>query len=187
MTIDRLRSTRLFVEKGIIPFQRSANMKRKWIVLLMATALAGCNTTPGDPAVEETRAALSGVGIDTYSVGTPVDDSSFVDVTAQMTALGGTLLSGNPTLKIRFDAPPDGVTAHGVFEQLGQATIRIVFPFDEHIQVINGLLRITDAAGTTFSFAPGDSYFIAQGSVVTWQVLTPTFQKSFFDYTHPAH
>jgi uncharacterized cupin superfamily protein len=79
------------------------------------------------------------------------------------------------------------VTAHGVFEQIGTATIRIVFPFDEHIQVIHGLLKITDAAGVEFFFGPGDSYFMAQGSVVTWEVLTPTFQKSFFDYTHPAH
>jgi uncharacterized cupin superfamily protein len=154
---------------------------------LFLFSACGAMPSPTDPETGEARAALSGVGIDTYQIGTPVDDSNFVDVTSQIPALGGTVLSGNPTIKIRFDAPPDGVTAHGVFEQLGSARIRIVFPFDEHIQVINGLLRITDSAGTTFQFGPGDSYFMAQGSIVTWDVVTPTFQKSFFDYTHPTH
>ncbi len=95
------------------------------------------------------------------------------------------MLEGNPQLRIRFDGIPDGVTAHGIFEEKGRARIRIVFPFNEHMQVIHGLLRITDSAGNVFEFGPGDSYFIAQGSVVTWEVLTPVFQKSFFDYTQP--
>jgi hypothetical protein len=42
------------------------------------------------------------------------------------------------------------------------------------------------AAAESPSLSPGDAYFIAQGTTVTWQVLTPVFQKSFFDYTHPA-
>ncbi|MDC3962263.1 cupin domain-containing protein [Polyangium jinanense] len=54
-------------------------------------------------------------------------------------------------------------------------------------QVLHGLLEITDSDGNEFSLKPGDAYFIAQGSIVTWEVLTPVFQKSFFDYTHPAH
>jgi uncharacterized cupin superfamily protein len=163
-------------------------MRDRFLTISALFLLAACDAAPpGEPGTGEKHSALSGVGIDTYEIGTPVDDSNFVDVTSQIPALGGTVLEGNPTIKIRFDAPPDGVTAHGVFEQLGAARIRIVFPFDEHIQVINGLLRITDSAGRVFSFEPGDSYFMAQGSVVTWEVLTPTFQKSFFDYTHPAH
>lgn len=148
---------------------------------LSIALLAGCAAQ-----TTTTEAALTGTGVDGYNAGTPVDDSDFVDVTSQIPALGGTVLAGNPHIKIRFDAPPDGVTAHGVFEQVGAATIRIVFPFDEHIQVIHGRLELTDAAGAVLRLGPGDAYFIPQGSVVTWRVLTPTFQKSFFDYTHPA-
>jgi len=95
-------------------------------------------------------------------------------------------LEGNPIIKIRFDSPPapDPTTVHGVFEQIHPAKIRIVFPFDEHIQVIYGVLKITDSAGEVFYLTPGDSYFIAQGTVVLWEVLTPVFQKSFHDVTH---
>jgi hypothetical protein len=132
------------------------------------------------------QADTSSTGVMIYKAGHPVDDSNFVDVTSQIPALGGTVLEGNPTIKIRFDSPPDpdANTVHGVFEQLGQAKIRIVFPFDEHIQVIHGVLKITDSAGTVSYLSPGDSYFIAQGTVILWEVLTPLFQKSFHDFTH---
>jgi len=158
-------------------------MKKLWLMIATAATLGGCTSD----ALEDgtAQSALSGTGLDTYAKGEWIDDGSFVDVTSQIPALGGTVLEGKPTIKIRFDAPPDGVTAHGVFEQLGAATIRIVFPFDEHIQVIHGRLEITDANGAVHEFGPGDSYFIAQGSVIGWKVLTPRFQKSFFDYTHP--
>jgi hypothetical protein len=130
-------------------------------------------------------AATTDSGVTIYNIGRPVDDSDFIDLTSQIPALGGTVLSGNPTIKVRFDAPaPDGTTAHGVFEQLGKATIRIVFPFDEHIQVIHGVLKVTDSDGVVSYLSAGDSYFIAQGSEILWQTLTPVFQKSFFNYTH---
>ncbi len=143
---------------------------------LFASASAGLTATP--------QVAIDS-GVTIYNVGQRVDDSDFVDVTSQIPALGGTVLSGDPTIKVRFDAPaPDGTTAQGIFEQRGRATIRIVFPFDEHIQVIHGLLKVTDSNGIVSYLSPGDSYFIAQGSVILWQTLTPVFQKSFFNYTH---
>jgi uncharacterized cupin superfamily protein len=50
--------------------------------------------------------------------------------------------------------------------------------------VIHGVLKITDSAGTVSYLSPGDSYFISQGTVILWEVLTPVFQKSFHDFTH---
>jgi len=152
----------------------------------MALVAASCAWfASGRDGLTATAAVATDSGVTIYRIGQPVDDSDFVDLTAQIPALGGTVLSGKPTIKVRFDVPPpDGTTAHGVFEQLGQATIRIVFPFDEHIQVIHGLLKVTDSNGVVSYLSPGDSYFIAQGSVILWQTLTPVFQKSFFNYTH---
>jgi uncharacterized cupin superfamily protein len=131
-------------------------------------------------------AESSSTGVMIYKLGHPIDDSDFVDVTSQIPALGGTVLEGNPIIKIRFDSPPapDSTTTHGVFEQIHPAKIRIVFPFDEHMQVIHGVLKITDSAGEVFHLSPGDSYFIAQGTVILWEVLTPVFQKSFYNFTH---
>ena len=132
-------------------------------------------------------AESSPTGVVIYKPGAPIDDSDFFDATSLIPALGGTVLEGDPIIKIRFDSPPtpDGQTAHGVFEQLNPAKIRIVFPFDEHIQVLHGVLRITDSAGSVHHLSPGDSYFIAQGTVILWEVLTPVFQKSFYNFTHP--
>jgi uncharacterized cupin superfamily protein len=179
-------STRVLVEvtideRGAHRLSRRHMIRTTTLALLsLATA---CTT---DGVLGEETVALTSQGVDAYQVAQPVNDADFTDVTSQIPALGGTVLAGHPTIKIRFDAPPDGVTAHGVFEELGAAKIRIHFPFDEHMQVIDGRLRITDAAGTQFVLGVGDAYFIAQGTTVTWEVLTPRFQKSFFDYTHPA-
>src|SRR5262245_12301013 len=159
-------------------------MKRKLSVVgVLASMLAvGFSAYHGS-----LRADVSSTGVMIYKPGAPVDDSDFVDVTSQIPALGGTVLKGNPIIKIRFDTPPapDATTAHGIFEQINPAKIRIVFPFDEHIQVLHGVLKITDTAGNVTYLSPGDSYFIAQGTEILWEVLTPVFQKSFFNYTHP--
>ncbi|BBA36787.1 putative cytoplasmic protein [Methylocaldum marinum] len=151
-------------------------------ILYAGHGWAGTTDTTGDVHGSNT----SNTGVMIYKMGRIVDDSDFVDVTSQIPTLGGTVLKGNPTIKMRFDASPlpDDTTVHGIFEQIGQARIRIVFPFDEHMQVIHGVLKITDSAGTVSYLAPGDSYFIAQGSEVLWETLTPLFQKSFHDYTH---
>jgi hypothetical protein len=113
-------------------------------------------------------AESSSTGVMVYKLGHPIDDADFVDVTSQIPALGGMVLEGYPIIKIRFDSPPapDATTGHGVFEQINPAKIQIIFPFDEHMQVIHGVLKITDSAGEVFHLTPGDSYFIAQGSVV---------------------
>src|SRR5687768_15510497 len=73
------------------------------------------------------QADTSSTGVMIYKAGRPVDDANFVDVTSLIPALGGTVLQGNPTIRIRFDSPPDpdASTAHGIFEQRGKAKIRI--------------------------------------------------------------
>lgn len=161
-------------------------MKVKTFILGIAVVVAVVVISVLFSASSGVQADTSSTGVMIYKPGQPIDDSDFVDVTSQIPALGGTVLEGNPTIKIRFDAPPapDANTVHGVFEQLGQAKIRIVFPFDEHIQVLHGVLKITDSAGTVSHLSPGDSYFIAQGTVILWEVLTPVFQKSFYNFTH---
>ena len=157
------------------------NSKISIVGLLIVTVCVFFSSNTGAIWAENSSA-----GVTIYKPGKPIDDSDFIDVTSQISALGGTVLEGNPIIKIRFDSPPapDGTTAHGVFEQINQAKIRIVFPFDEHIQVIHGELKITDSAGTVHHLKPGDSYFIAQGTVILWETLTPRFQKSFYNVTH---
>lgn len=92
--------------------------------------------------------------------------------------LGGTVLSGDPTLSGRIDYREGGVTA-GVF-QATPGDARILFPFTEHSTLIEGAVTLRDETGQAQRFEPGDSYLIKQGSSVLWHVSGSRVQKSFF-------
>jgi hypothetical protein len=97
LTIDPSVLVALTLQLGMVPIERSANMRRKWFALVIGAALAGCTGgTPAAATVEGAQAALSGVGIDTYALGAPVNDANFIDVTSQIPALGGTCWPATP-------------------------------------------------------------------------------------------
>ncbi len=92
--------------------------------------------------------------------------------------LGGTVLSGDPSLSGRIDYQDAAATA-GVFQATrGDAQIR--FPFTEHSAVMDGAVALTDEKGQVHRLDPGDSYLIMQESVILWQVARSRVQKSFF-------
>jgi uncharacterized cupin superfamily protein len=47
----------------------------------------------------------------------------------------------------------------------------ISFPYDELGIVIEGRLKLVDAAGRADIFAPGDLFFIPRGQTTTWHIL----------------
>ena len=98
-------------------------------------------------------------------------------------SLGGTVLSGDPTLSGRIDYR-DGPAIAGVFQATrGDAQIR--FPFTEHATVIEGAVTLRDEAGQTHRLDPGDSYLIKQDSSIFWHVAKAHVQKSFFSVVEP--
>ena len=60
----------------------------------------------------------------------------------------------------------------------------MVYPFHEHATLIEGDLAITDAAtGQTATYGPGDSWIIAKGTKVIWDIRSARIAKSYLATT----
>jgi uncharacterized cupin superfamily protein len=61
---------------------------------------------------------------------------------------------------------------------------RVVYPFHEHATLLDGELAITDeATGQTNVYGPGDSWIIAKGSAVIWEIRSDLIRKSYLAAT----
>lgn len=113
-----------------------------------------------------------------YSPGPIRDTSQFVAL-GPTEALGGKVLEGTPEILARVDFSANGMTA-GLF-MATRGRVEVTFPFTEHATILEGEVTITDQAGQQHLYKPGDSYFIKQGAVVTWDVKSERVIKSFFN------
>ena len=113
-----------------------------------------------------------------YKPGDQVPQSDLADL-GPPEGLGGTALSGDLKLSGRLDYQDEAATA-GVFQATG-GDAQIHFPFTEHSTIIDGSVTLTDEAGQTHRFDPGDSYLITQESSIFWHVAGSRVQKSFFN------
>jgi hypothetical protein len=48
----------------------------------------------------------------------------------------------------------------------------MTYPFTEHATVLEGEVELTVSGGKPQRFAPGDSWFVKQGTEVEWKILT---------------
>jgi len=117
-----------------------------------------------------------------YKKGSVADDADLVDL-GPPSALGGTVLSGDPAISARVELASGGLVG-GVF-QATRGDIAVHFPFTEHATVLRGKVTLTDEAGFTKHLGAGDSYLIKGGSDILWSVTGPRVQKSFLNYTQP--
>ena len=113
-----------------------------------------------------------------YSPGPIRDTSQFVSL-GPPGSLGGKVLEGTPEIFARVDFSANGMTA-GLFMST-RGRIEVTFPFTEHATILEGEVTLTDQAGQQHLYKPGDSYFIKQGAVVTWDVKSERVIKSFFN------
>ena len=93
--------------------------------------------------------------------------------------IGGTVVEGNPRISGRFDYR-DGGLAAGLFRAT-TGTVRIDYPFNEHATILEGEVTLTDEAGRSHTYRPGDSFFIRQGEIILWKVSGRHVTKSFFN------
>jgi len=57
---------------------------------------------------------------------------------------------------------------------------RVVYPFHEHATLLDGELAITDEeTGQATVYGPGDSWIIAKGSAVIWEIRSDLIRKSY--------
>ncbi|MCT8998811.1 cupin domain-containing protein [Chelativorans intermedius] len=95
------------------------------------------------------------------------------------TTLEGPIKVAGKLLFGALDAP--------VFGGLYSATkgkYRVVYPFHEHATLLDGELAITDeASGRTELYGPGDSWIIAKGTAVVWDIRSAKIAKSYLATT----
>jgi len=98
---------------------------------------------------------------------------------------GLVVLKGNPRQSGREDfASPDGALSAGVWE-CTMGSFRITYPMDEIATLLKGKLVITDDRGRKTTLEAGDSFFVAKGETLTWDIIEPV-RKSYFLYMRPT-
>jgi uncharacterized cupin superfamily protein len=150
--------------------------------VLFAAGILAAGCAPYEP-VSTAESSLTEGAMIVYPIGHSVPASELIDL-GPPSGLGATVLEGDPRISARIDYAENGMTA-GVFQGTrGKALIH--FPFTEHATILFGQATLTDQAGNTHVFKPGDSYLIRQGSDVLLDVEGSFFQKSFFNRVEPA-
>ena len=107
-------------------------------------------------------------------------------------------LPSNPAQMATSDlTPPDAFTTgdkteliHSVFETADESVLSGVwecapcreeieaYPVHEMITVVSGALTLTHADGRAETFTAGDTFFIAKGTKLTWEI-TETLRKFY--------
>ena len=67
----------------------------------------------------------------------------------------------------------------GFRSEVSVRDIIATYPYTEHATVLEGEVELTVAGGEPQRFAPGDSWFVKQGTEVEWKILTPRFVKHY--------
>lgn len=87
--------------------------------------------------------------------------------------------------KIVFGALGDAVS--GGYYSATKGRYRVVYPFHEHATLIEGELAITDErTGESTVYGPGDSWIIAQGTPLVWEIRSDMVSKSYLSVTVAA-
>lgn len=90
------------------------------------------------------------------------------------------ILEGNPVEASRriIDAASGGPVRSGIYE-ITKGKFVIEFAFHELATVLEGTVELTDAAGNSVTYGPGDSWFCEKGEKVTWNVTSERMRKCF--------
>lgn len=93
--------------------------------------------------------------------------------------LGATPGEGDPQCAavMIYGEPQDAFTC-GIFSST-RGSFTMTYPFTEHATVLEGEVELTVAGGKPQRFAPGDSWFVQQGTEVEWKILTSRFVKHY--------
>ena len=106
-----------------------------------------------------------------------------LDVWGPPEKLSAVTLEGEP---IMYGKPlygtGEGPITDGVYE-VTKGKFKVIYPFHEHATVLEGEVTLSDEAGNSVTYGPGDSWFCHQGEVITWDVKSERLRKTFFVVT----
>ena len=110
----------------------------------------------------------------TTSVGPGIIDFSTATVAEEVSSLPpDRLLAGNPVQSVRnLFADPTGQFFVGIWSST-PGLWRIRYTESEFCHLLSGVVRLTHADGTSWSFGAGASFIVPSGFTGTWEVLEP--------------
>jgi len=89
------------------------------------------------------------------------------------------VIDGDPKQSARLDSGTlDDQLMSGIWE-CTPGKIEFVYPFSELCTLLEGKVTVTDSDGRSVTYGPGDSFYIAQGEKVLWEVHERV-RKCFF-------
>ena len=111
-------------------------------------------------------------------------DRQILDDWGAPEAVGAETLDGNVRLAGAFNlGSPEGTVFGGVYSAT-KGKFRVVYPFHEHATLLDGELTLTDErTGKSVDYGPGDSWIIAKGTPVVWEVRSDHIRKSYIATT----
>ncbi|MDB5553522.1 MAG: protein of unknown function cupin 3 [Rhizobium sp.] len=102
-----------------------------------------------------------------------------LDVWGPPERLSAVTLEGEPVMHgTNLYSSANGQVLSGIYE-VTKGRFKVIYPFHEHATVLDGEVTLTDEAGNSVTYGPGDSWFCHQGEVVTWDVKEK-LRKTFF-------
>ena len=104
-----------------------------------------------------------------------------LDAWGTVADLGSEILEGEGKAfgRMTFGAPTDPLSA-GYFG-VTRSRFRMVYPFHEQATVVSGEATLTDeSSGQSTTYRAGDSWFVARGTPVLWDVTSEAFVKHYF-------
>ena len=109
----------------------------------------------------------------------PVADWGKPEDAGAQTLDGGEMKVGGAIVFGSLDGP-----VHGGLYEASRGRFRVSYPYHEHSTVREGILAITDeSTGTTIEYGPGDSWIIAMGAPIIWDVRSDKVLVSFLATT----
>jgi uncharacterized protein len=106
-----------------------------------------------------------------------------LDIWGPPERLSAVTLTGEPIMHGTTLFGSDLSAAKAGIYEVTRGTFKVIYPFHEHATVLDGEVVLTDEAGNSATFGPGDSWFCHQGEVITWDVRSERLRKSFFVVT----
>ncbi|MCP2081531.1 UNVERIFIED_ORG: putative cupin superfamily protein [Methylorubrum zatmanii] len=96
------------------------------------------------------------------------------------------ILAGDPvqTATLHFTSA-DGRFSAGTWAA-ERGTWRVVFTESEFCHLLEGVIVVTDEAGTQTTFRAGDAFVSPAGFTGTWEIVEPA-RKLFAFYESPSH
>ena len=95
--------------------------------------------------------------------------------------IGARILEGDPKSVSRADFGDSGGPLCSGIYGVTPGKFEVDYTWTEIATILEGRIRLTDANGKVNEIGPGESFFVAAGETITWEVLEET-RKCFYYY-----